>query len=502
MIKPVNLLSIKNARESLPTDVFNSYLNKSGVVAKKDEIDDLCSFVDYVYSSSSDIHLFDSFYFGYTIQQISKEFDLLRFGENFLINIEIKRKQTVEKIKKQLIQNQYYLRFLGKKVINFTYISEENKIYLLTDEQEITEVKLEDSVKLFSMQEIINIEEIDKLFRPTNYLVSPFNSTELFIEGKYFLTQQQNEIKKEIIGKLNTELNCYGIEGVAGTGKTLLTYDIAKHFINEKKRVLIVHCGNLNIGHNKLINDYSWEIYAAKNLKKIELDSYDLIIVDETQRIWPEQFQLIVNAIIDSKVLCIFSYDPNQCLADFEINRNIPLKIQEQLSPKIFKLTGKIRTNPEVASFIKSLFEPSKVNVKYDYTNIDIQYFTNYHDAGNFAILLKEKNWNILSYTESNYNHREADKFTAYSNLNAHAVVGQEFDKIATVIDSSFRYNKDKRLVSLGKSYYNPGKMLFQMLTRAREKICLIIVNNEEMLKECLAIQNYYNSISLKEYGK
>ena len=40
---------------------------------------------------------------------------------------------------------------------------------------------------------------IDSLFDPSNYLVSPFNSTKEFVKNNYFLTDHQEEIKNNII---------------------------------------------------------------------------------------------------------------------------------------------------------------------------------------------------------------------------------------------------------------------------------------------------------------
>lgn len=39
----------------------------------------------------------DNFYFGYKIPQISKEFDLIRFGENYNVSIELKSQTTLDK---------------------------------------------------------------------------------------------------------------------------------------------------------------------------------------------------------------------------------------------------------------------------------------------------------------------------------------------------------------------------------------------------------------------
>jgi hypothetical protein len=58
-------------------------------------------------------------------------------------------------------------------------------------------------------QEIISLDNIDKLFNPSNYLVSPFNSTDRFIKNEYFLTNQQENIKASILTTLGVlEIPC------------------------------------------------------------------------------------------------------------------------------------------------------------------------------------------------------------------------------------------------------------------------------------------------------
>lgn len=44
-------------------------------------------------------------------------------------------------------------------------------------------------------------------FVPSNYLISPFNSTDEFINGEYFLTTRQQNIKQEIKDELANILN-------------------------------------------------------------------------------------------------------------------------------------------------------------------------------------------------------------------------------------------------------------------------------------------------------
>ncbi len=210
------------------------YFDYYNINPKKNELNDLSLFVEQLKGISPVIGVFDNYFFGYIIPQISKEFDLLRFGEDFIINIELKSHNTGDKIIRQIIQNRYYLSFLKKKIFSFTYISSEKKLYTLDESQNLIIVNFKYLHHLLSTQNIINIENLDILFNPSNYLVSPFNSTDEFIGGSYFLTSHQEEIKKECLQEIEKNgLLFISICGKAGTGKTLLTFDIAKHLLNE-----------------------------------------------------------------------------------------------------------------------------------------------------------------------------------------------------------------------------------------------------------------------------
>src|SRR5690625_5123152 len=78
---------------------------------------------------SANVNKLNEFYIGFKINQFNKEFDLLRFGLDNIINIEVKKKSTLERVEKQLRQNRYYLSFIGKEVYSFTYLSEEDSFY-------------------------------------------------------------------------------------------------------------------------------------------------------------------------------------------------------------------------------------------------------------------------------------------------------------------------------------------------------------------------------------
>jgi len=453
---------------------------------------DIESLVNQFRTHSEELDILDGFYVGYTINQISKEFDLLRFGKNSVINIELKRENTGERIRKQLSKNKYYLSFLGKEVYSFTYVVNDNKLFYLNDSEILTETDFPFLVSKLNGQIFEYIEDIDTLFDPSNYLVSPFNSTEAFITGRYFLTDHQETIKSNILNLSKEAGPCFiSIQGSAGTGKTLLTYDIAKEYINNSKNVLIFHCGSLNNGHKKLLEDYSWSIAPIKHLESYDLSRYDLIIIDEAQRIYKQQLEKFLTNIKASNAKCIFSYDYQQCLASWEINRNIPQYIAEQVSPHIFKLTEKIRTNREIASFIKNLFDLSKRNPNQKYCNVNVHYFSNAYDAKEYIEILKNQGWKAINYTPSMYNSYPYDKYEIRFEDTAHKVIGQEYDNVIAVLDQYFYYNEAGKLSTRGwptKPYYHPTKMLFQIVTRARKKLCLIIIKNEAVLNQILKI--------------
>ena len=112
---------------SLNEGVYTKYLNYYGIDIKNKEVDDLKSLIDNLYAHTNNNNIFNWFFVGYKIPQISKEFDLLRFGKDCVINIELKSDSTHEKIRKQLIRNKYYLSYIGNKQHNLTYVSSTNK---------------------------------------------------------------------------------------------------------------------------------------------------------------------------------------------------------------------------------------------------------------------------------------------------------------------------------------------------------------------------------------
>ena len=163
---------------------------------------------------------------------------------------------------------------------------------------------------------------------------------------------------------------------------------------------------------------------------------------------YPYQFDKYIEEVRTFNKKCIFSYDENQYLRDNEKNYHTKERIEKELSCTPYKLTDKIRTNKEIAYFIRQLFNLKKNISNIDYPNIELTYCKNYF-----------------------------------------SVVGQEFDNVVIVIDDSFKYNSQGDLIA-DNTYYSQRQMLYQIITRTRKKLHIVIIDNEVMLDRCIDILN------------
>lgn len=490
-LKNINILSLAQAHINLEEKHYKEYLEYHDIKIKKEEIIDLKNLVDLLYDQTTHTGVFNSFYIGYSIPQIGKEFDLLRFGNGYVVNIELKKTSTKEKVEKQLKRNKYYLNSLQKKVYHLTFISETKELYILNSEEKLVKSSIAELDSLLLDQQPVTPDNIDNLFDPSEYLVSPFNSTKKFVNGEYFLTSQQEDIKSQVLKQLgnNHKPNYVSITGSAGTGKTLLAYDIAKTIKELGGKTIIFHCGYLNQGQHKLIG-YGWQIVPIKNLKYYNLSDYDVIFIDEAQRIYPNQLEKLVQDIKSTNGKCVFSYDKLQTLSSTEKNRDIDSKIKAISLIKHHNLSEKIRTNKEIATFIKTLFNYNRNLTLSSRDNIEINYFHRLEDARSYLQNLDSKEWEVLRFTPSQYSNEYHEKYTDATKQNSHIVIGQEFDNVAVIIDRFFSYDTNGNLIYSGSTHYDPAKMLFQNITRARKKINIIIIDNAILLSRCMSILN------------
>ncbi|WP_315051656.1 DNA/RNA helicase domain-containing protein [Capnocytophaga leadbetteri] len=501
-MKEVNLESIIDAYNNFgKEELYNKYLSFFGV--RDHEPEDLKSFVDKIRANIASFKELEGYYLGFKIPQISKEFDILRIGKESVINVELKNEFTTEeRIKKQLKQNKYYLSILERASFHFTYVTKEDKLYKLENDN-LVDASFKELADLLIKQEIEEIENIEKLFEPSNYLVSPFNSTDKFVKKEYFLTGQQEEIKNKIINSVvkKDEQLFFTIKGGAGTGETLLVYDIARELAEKGEKVLVIHCGQLNEGQQELNEKKILNIIPIKkvkisykefDIKGFDFEQYSIVILDETQRVNLSQLKYIIESILELKKKCVFSLDPKQYLKKEEKDNNVEQYLYENTKSVKFELTNNIRTNEELLVFINSIFYNRPDFKKMEYKKMCINYFSNYSLVKDYFSNFNDDEWKIINFTPSKKIYYEYEKYSVSGKVNSHKVLGQEFDNVAVVIDDTFFYNNQKKLSvkDEDKYFYDKIGMLYQNITRARKKLNIVVLNNKEVLERCLEVLN------------
>ena len=248
----------------------------------------------------------------------------------------------------------------------------------------------------------------------------------------------------------------------------------------------------LSQGHiylNTMMDNVS--VIGAKSISKDLIENFSVVCLDETQRLYTEGLDIILESFNNGNTnTCIFSYDFAQVLSKTEYNRNNPKKLNEIQIFQERKLTEKIRTNKEVFSFIRNMMnlnDKAKAYIKYD--NIDVLYAKNVKEADTISEYYRKKGYEFITFTPSKFVSNSVDHYA--ENINSHQVIGQEFDNVIVILDKNFRYSTEGIL----QAYEHPNpdylfsRLFYQNITRARQKLCIIVLDNIDLFTKLLSIK-------------
>lgn len=428
----------------------------------------------------TDLSLYDGFFFSFIIDHIGKEFDLLkvRSDRSAVLNIELKSQEIEpDRIGKQLLQNRYYLNTISSEIFSFTYVSSDRRFYTLDRGGRLTECGVEDLIRAMRTFTSFEPEDLSRHFHASDFIISPISSPERFLSSQYFLTNQQMFYRKELqvaIAAKKEEALFLGITGEPGTGKTLLLFDLAKN-LGEKHRILLIHGAALSPGHLVLNAALpSVTIVPIRDVTEefLEESSCDVILVDESQRLYQVGFDRIVSFVLSRGLSCIFVYDPSQVLSVPEKERDISSQIELLCGKSICSLSSRLRNNPESAAFVSNLFNLKSRTAKYRYENITL-----------LRAASQEEEELLLSYiTGKGY------VFCGMENMRD--LIGQEFDNVVVTLDSSFFYDSAGLLTAAPRkdSAWLPDRVLYQNVSRCRENLCLIVTQNDKVFRKICGI--------------
>ncbi len=414
------------------------------------------------------------FFYSFQIPRLGKEFDLIQIKDEHIVNIELKSGAVSdEMIKKQLIQNRYYLSVLTRPIYSYTYISSENRLVRLTNHDHIVEADWESLCDILSRDSRDYQGDIEELFRAEYYLISPITDPVKFLNKEYFLTSQQRDIRRQILRKIRAEHSGYFLfTGLPGTGKTLLLYDIAME-LSDRRKVCMIHCSEAGkkweILHERLHRiDFLSDSRLLDDGKDIFAE-YSAVLVDEAHLLSVEKLRFILRCAGDRPV--IFSSDSEDMISPYELDRGNLHVIEGLQGIQIFRLTNRIRTNAELSSFIQNIMHiPAGRRLK-EYPHIEVVYA---NDDGEAANLLDD-------YRARGYWYK-ADGGNSYGSRNAEPSGG--VDSLVVVMDDHYYYDEEGYLRSLeAKDRANVFNVrsLFHYLNQAKEILAIVVKGNPEV---------------------
>ncbi|MBO7149462.1 MAG: ATP-binding protein [Clostridia bacterium] len=482
MIKPINIYLQSRISEENAFNIIKSHSSNKREKSKikKHEILSLARFVDGLIKHGVAISMMDGFFYGYEISQIGKEFDLLKLSATQCLNIEFKSQQVSEnQILNQLVRNHYYLKHLGKKILSYTVITDTLTCYKLCDNSRLQKVDFIELASLIKSLSFDKTVEIDKLFKARNFLVSPLVNPQKFINGEYFLTQAQEQVKKKILSSIINKkaTRYYSIVGHSGTGKTLLLYDLARS-LAKKFIVVILHCGRRvkdqeelfeKIGNLKIFN------VNVVDEKITEIENADIILIDEAQRLSANLFATLCNVVEKNNLAILFSLDPTQVLSKTEEENDILSKINAFNPVETCVLSDRIRTNRELFSFTTAIMDLKKrARGKTAFSAVSLCCANDIVEAKQITEYFKDKNYAFINYLSWYEN---------FGGYDIHQVIGQDFDKVVMLMDNSFYYDENGKLQASQNlnSEYIFTQLFYQGITRAKEKLALVVVDNKDL---------------------
>ncbi|EOJ20340.1 DNA/RNA helicase domain-containing protein [Enterococcus faecalis] len=465
--------------------------------AREHELEDYYILCEEIIKEIDDDIDIDGWYLGTDIKVVP-DFDILRYTDKVITNIELKHSTfdctDQQRLKRKFKSQKHILQLFGIKFNNFIFFSENKELYkYLIEEDCFEKITIEKFIELIDINSPSQENKINKL-TPKEYLISPLEDIEKFFNGVYYLTQQQQKIVDEIINKNGI----FGVTGIPGSGKTLVAYDLLRR-IDTKCEALMIFCGKIRKQHEEMERKFNnVHFVSAKDVNEEILNIYDYIIIDEAQRMYRAKFNLIRSWGEKNKQSkkTVFFFDCDQTLSPKDIGnmlKNYFQTLENDGKGTYLKLSGNIRSNKYIASFVKQLQnlnkEPKKdIDILKLREKIEVRFFKSADLAKPWIKSLQSRGYTFIAPTGDNYNAASADSFYDVDHTNTHNIIGSEMDYIVTYIDNNIEYTSQGILTKSNQEYYFLEKEIYVNISRAREKLALAIIGNYDVYSAIIEV--------------
>ncbi len=460
------------------------------------------------------------FFYSFTMPKLGKEFDLLRISSDSVVNIELKSGNVSDEvIKRQLEQNRYYLSTLDRAMYSYTYISEDDRIVRLSGGGRLIDTTWEELASVLDKQTECYEGNIEDLFREDRYLISPLTDPLRFLRGDYFLTSQQRDIRNQILkditekpGVIRRKAAIHGFTGLPGTGKTILLYDIAMQ-LSESSRVCILHFGS----HEKELEHLDERLkridfYYCDASAHIDLaGDYSAILVDEGHRLSAMNVDEIMEWAKRDSIPVVISYDREDTIAYEERNHDGSELIEKLPGFNGYKLTNRIRLNSELSAFITRLMYTGGSHRR-DFPSVSVAFAPDGPQTDTLLKVFIDQGY-IHIYDDA-MNKFGTDRFDISrdpevdeGSIEVNEATCREFNRVVMVLDDSFIYAANGYLRSAVVTEdsivsetvresedteqcntISVVRNLFHGLSRAKEKIAIIVKGNKPVFDQILTI--------------
>lgn len=203
------------------------------------EIGDFYSFCKNLLKEISKSKNTDGWYLG-TLFPPFPDFDAMFFSKEKIIILELKHKigtQNEKSVLNKFKKQNHLLKKLKNKLSNFDEKTEILYFLYINDSSTLLEYDLGNLTYskvdfkylaniLNSVKKPLESNPIYELTR-SDFLISPLNDFQSFKNGEYYLSDEQEYCEKQILQANGKGI--FGVQGVAGSGKSLIAYDLLKN---------------------------------------------------------------------------------------------------------------------------------------------------------------------------------------------------------------------------------------------------------------------------------